>query len=254
LDRETFRNFGPFSAIYPEYTDADSRRRWNSPGFVTRPERQKRRIRDVEDVRQLMGVVYLLTLLPGKDFTVQSAMFGEAGQVSAEAETYLARHWRGSLEKQPGVVLAQLSGGPDQQTWENGARVLSNVEHLVQSTGAVVLCCEINTRPGPAMMRMAESLELHDFEQANLKSRLPDAATAMQFARTLSQCKVYFFGQLPESALDELDLIPVQNEAELRKICEHYGNVAIVNDAQDLRVQLADVETSVPPSSSDFLP
>jgi len=254
LDPKTFRNFGPFSVIYPEYTDADSRRRWNSPGFVTRPERRKRRINDVEEVRQLMGVVYSLALLPGRDFAVQSAWFGEAELVSQASQSFLAEHWNGQLEKQPGVVLAQLGGTKEQQTWENAARVLSNVEHVVPSNGAVVLCCDINVRPGTSMMRMAESLELHDFEQANLKSRLPDAATAMQFARTLSQCKVYFYGPLPESTLDDLDLIPVQNEAELKKICDHYGDVAVVYDAQDLRVQLTDVESAVPPSSGDFFP
>ena len=241
---ESFKYFGPFSAIFPTYSDIDSQKRWNSPLFVTRKPRLQRRLREVEEVRQLLGIVYNLLLLPARGGGYGAVVFGEAGQVSQQVAQQLKQKWQPNLPELAGVVIALLTGGRSGQTWENAARALANVENLVRPGGAILLCTEIRDRPGPALAQMGESLEFTDFESQMEKSRQDDAAVAMQFARTLSQCKVYFRSQLSEAVLDLLDLIPVESDDECRRICEHYQDVVIVHDAQDLAVSLADTSLS----------
>lgn len=242
--KEGFGYFGPYSSIFPTFSDIDSQKRWNSPLFVTRPQRRKRRIEEVDEIRQLLGLVYNCLLIPALGGSYSAAVFGEAGHVEAEAARLLHDTWEPYLPDLAGVVIALITGGQAGQTWENAARALANVENLVRPDGAIILATEIRTRPGVAMSQMAESLELTDFESQMRKSRHEDAAIALQFARTLAQCKVYIRSLLPEGVIDDLDLIPVESDDECRKICEHYRDVVIVHDAQFTSVRVADTSVS----------
>ena len=242
--KQGFGYFGPYSSIFPTFSDIDSQKRWNSPLFVTRPQRRKRRIEEVDEIRRLLGLVYNCLLIPARGGSYSAALFGEAEQVEAEAARQLHETWEPYLPDLAGVVIALITGGQAGQTWENAARALANVENLVRPDGAIILATEIRTRPGVAMSQMAESLELTDFESQMRKSRHADAAIALQFARTLAQCKVYIRSLLPEGVIDDLDLIPVESDDECRKICEHYQDVVIVHDAQNTSVRVADTPVS----------
>jgi len=235
-----FNTFGAFSSIYPTYSDIDSQKRWNSPLFVTRPQRRRRRAAEVEEIRQLLGIVVNCLLVPGRGGGYSQALFGEASEIQALAERQMAEHWQPSVEKLAGAVIALVTGGELGQSWENAAKALANVEDLVRPGGAVILATQIRRRPGAAMMQMGQALEFTDFETLMRKSRSEDAAIALQFAKTLSQCKIYFRSDLPEDVLDQLDLIPVESDDECRKICEHYQDVVIVHDAQTMSLRLAE--------------
>ncbi|RCS51881.1 DUF2088 domain-containing protein [Bremerella cremea] len=239
-----FGYFGPYSSIFPTYSDIDTQKRWNSPLFVTRLPRRKRRIAEVEEIRQLLGIVYNCLLIPARGGGYGAAIFGEASHVEREANRQLREFWEPHLPTMAGVVIALITGGQAGQTWENAARALANVEHLVRPDGAVILATEIRQRPGVAMSQMAESLEFTDFEAQMRKSRHEDSAIALQFARTLAQCKVYIRTALPEAVMDDLDMIPVQSDEECRKICEHYQDVVVVHDAQNMSVRVADSTAS----------
>ncbi|PQO40311.1 hypothetical protein C5Y96_01695 [Blastopirellula marina] len=235
-----FNTFGAFSSIYPTYSDIDSLKRWNSPLFVTRPQRRKRRTAEIEEIRQLLGISVNCLLFPARGGGYSHAVYGEASQVQALADQQLAEHWQPSVPTLAGAVIALVTGGQLGQTWENAARALANVEDLVRPGGAIILATEIRQRPGLAMAQMAESLEFTDFEMLMRKSRSEDAAIALQFAKTLSQCKIYFRSALSEEILDQLDLIPVESDDECRKICEHYQDVVVVHDAQCMSLRLAE--------------
>ncbi|QDU77029.1 hypothetical protein Pan97_40890 [Bremerella volcania] len=235
-----FNAFGAFSSLYPTYSDIDSKKRWNSPLFVTRPQRRKRRIAEIEEIRQLLGIAVNCLLLPARGGGYSSAVYGEASQAEALSSKQLAEHWQPPLSSLAGAVIALVTGGQLGQSWENAAKALANVENLVRPGGAIILATEIRQRPGLAMAQMAESLEFTDFETLMRKSRSEDAAIALQFAKTLSQCKVYFRSALSEDILDQLDLIPVESDEECRKICEHYQDVVIVHDAQNMSLRLAE--------------
>lgn len=241
---EGFGYFGPFSSVFPTYSDIDTQKRWHSPLFVTRKQRMKRRIAEVEEIRQLLGIVYNCLLVPARGGGFAAVIFGEAGHVETEANLQLQQHWQPHVPNMAGVVIALITGGQAGQTWENAARALANVEHLVRPDGAIILATEIRQRPGVAMSQMAESLEFTDFESQMRKSRHEDAAIALQFARTLAQCKVYIRTALPEAVMDDLDMIPVQSDEECRKICEHYQDVVVVHDAQNMSVRVADSTVS----------
>lgn len=235
-----FNTFGAFSSIYPTYSDIDSQKRWNLPLFVTRPQRRKRRAAEIEEIRQLLGIAVNCLLMPARGGGYSHALFGEASQVQALADKQLAEHWQPNVEKLAGAVIALVTGGQLGQSWENAAKALANVEDLVRPGGAIILATQIRQRPGLAMAQMAESLEFSDFESLMRKSRSEDAAIALQFAKTLSQCKIYFRSELPEDILDQLDLIPVESDDECRRICEHYQDVVIVHDAQNMSLRLAE--------------
>ncbi|MHC2070311.1 hypothetical protein ACYFX5_22790 [Bremerella sp. T1] len=235
-----FRNFGPYGSLYPTYSDIDSQKRWNSPLHVTRVQRRRRRMAEIEEIRQLLGIAVNCLILPGRGGGFADVIYGEAEAVQTIASQRMAEQWQPNVPQLAGAVIALLTGGQLGQTWENAARALANVEHLVRPGGAIVLATEIRKRPGAAMAQMAESLEFTDFETEMRKSRHEDAAIALQFAKTLSQCKVYFRSLLSEEILDQLDLIPVESDDECKRICEHYQDVVIVHDAQNMSVSLAD--------------
>lgn len=235
-----FNTFGAFSSLYPTYSDIDSQKRWNSPLYISRPQRRKRRTAEIEEIRQLLGIAVNCLLVPARSGGYSSVIYGEASQVQALAGKQLAEHWQPSVSMLAGAVIALITGGQLGQTWENAAKALANVEDLVRPGGAIILATEIRQRPGLAMAQMAESLEFTDFETLMRKSRSEDAAIALQFAKTLSQCKIYFRSSLPEDILDQLDLIPVESDEECRKICEHYQDVVVVHDAQNMTLRLAE--------------
>jgi hypothetical protein len=138
--------------------------------------------------------------------------------------------------------VAAISGGPGQQTWDNVGRALSAASRAAADGGAVVLCTELATEPGPAVCSLAQAEDLAEAERQIRRTCPPDALAAVELARVLDRTKVYLLSQLDESFVADLGVAPVSAGTEVARLARRHASCTVLANAQHARVNLMEDE------------
>ena len=161
---------------------------------------------------------------------------GEVRRVFELGQEQCQAAWNFIAPRRASLVVAAVSGGPGQQTWDNVARALAAASRIAADGGAVVLCTELASEPGPAICSLAQAEDLADAERQIRRSSPPDALAAVALARVLDQAKVYLLSRLDESLVADLGLAPVSSGAEVARLARRHSSCIVLANAQHARV------------------
>ncbi|MFI4873983.1 MAG: lactate racemase domain-containing protein [Blastopirellula sp. JB062] len=236
--------FGPYEAIFPTYTDRETMQRLSAPAFVEQPVLRKRRAGEASEVGHVLGVLFGLLIEPNGSDTIAAIRAGAIDAFAAQVQADLAKAWRFQPDRRAALAVVAISGGRRQQSWANFARALSVASAAADDNGAILVCCELATHPSATMMQLAEHDDLDDQRRRIRRERTEDAVAALQLATTLDRNKIYLLSDLPEAIVDELNMAPVANLDEARKVCEYYKSCTFISHGQLAEVAVEGEEIS----------
>jgi len=175
-----------------------------------------------DHVAWLLGLNFTIQLVPGAGDEVMHVLAGESDAVRRRGRELYHAAWDWPLKRRAELVVACLEGGPGRQTWEDFSQALAVAQTAVEEGGAVVVCCSLSARPGPAMQQLAAAGSRRETLH-QLNSRRPvDALPAGQLAQTLAHHKVYLLSELESGVVEELEMIPLKGPEELAKLVQQY--------------------------------
>lgn len=236
--------FGPYEAVFPTFTDRETMQRLSAPTFVEQPVLRKRRAGEATEVGHLLGVLFGLLVEANGPETIQAIRAGAIDQLAAQIQDDLAKSWRYQPARRAALAVVAISGGRQQQTWANFARALAVASAAADDNGAILICSELATHPSSTMLQLAEHDDLDEQRRRIRRERTADAAAALQLATTLDRNKVYLLSALPEGIIDELNMAPVANLDEARKVCEYYDSCTFIAHGQLAEVAVEGEEIS----------
>src|SRR5207244_2286977 len=130
---------------------------------------------------------------------------------SGEGRRLVDAQWRVEVDQLADVVIAQVGGEPQLQTFDALARALACASRVVKPDGRIVLVSSANPElgEGGALLRQADTPD----EGLTLlqECRSLDRAAAFQWSQAARQAKLYLLSHLPADVAEELFTTPLEN-------------------------------------------
>lgn len=226
--------YGIHTAIFPTFSDQRTLQRFRSPGTLDARGKSKRLLlREAEQVAWLLGINFTIQLVPAGGNSVLHVLAGQSEAARRRGSELYRAAWNYPAPQPASLVVAAVSGGSDQQTWENLGRALDAASSLVEDGGSIAVCCDLAAAPGPAMQRMMGARSRDAVLRRIRKERPADALPAAQLARALDRGKVYLLSRLDSSVVEDLDMIYVAAPDELARLVRHHTScILLANAAQ----------------------
>lgn len=221
-------------SLLAAFSDTQTLRRFHSPlSHETDATRQKLE-HEVAECLWMLGVNLTLQVVPGPRSEIATVYCGTPEGVQRAAQETFHELWAQGVEARSDLVMASIVGDSAQQTWQNVSRALSLAEELLEPGGAIAICTEMATRPGPSVNRLQDAPDLMEVERKLLKDDFPDSLSALTLCRSLQRGTVYLKSRLDPSLVESLGLAPINSEQELERLTHRYRRCLVLEEAQYL--------------------
>lgn len=227
----SFGYFGSWGGLFPAFADQPARQRFQASN-ATRSSIAGRLSHEADEAAWLLGVQFVLQVVPGPGHHVLKVLAGTATAVHSAGQRLCDDTWRRPLSRRASLVVAAISGGPDQQTWENFGRALYAAAQAVDDDGAIALCTQLRQPPGPALQRLSGLDDGPARQRAVERQSSFDAQSASLLAKLLERKRVYLLSELDGETVENLGLAYVANEEEIVRLTRTYRSCILLADAQ----------------------
>ena len=230
--------------IYPEFFDRTAIDRYY--GDLEAPDDEApaadapsaSRARDAHDAAGIVAASLVLRAVPGPDGGVTAVVAGLPLDVGRSAREAGRAAWVTPLAEPADLVLAVVSGGPEQQTWDAVARALAVAEPLTKPGGAVAVWSDV-AEPIDSLVERLEQ-DAHAVDRFGDSDPQEQDFVAQRFAEALDRGPVFLHSRIDPDDVETLGFAPVADEAEMQRLVGRFEACTVVEGAQHVRFQLED--------------
>ncbi len=222
---------GVHGVLFPAFADAATQQRFLAPRSSLSGKQRKQRIAEAREADWFLGTRMIVQVVPGQGENVLQVLAGDVDAVEKRSGELCEAIWQVQVPRRAKIVIATLPGGRQQQTWSNFARVLDAALRVVEDDGTIAVCCDLRTRPGPSLRRLAKATSLDAASRAIERDQTPDALTAAQLIRTLRRVQVYLLSRLNEEAVHALGLAYVSKPDEVARLATRHESCLVLQNA-----------------------
>lgn len=223
---------GVHGAVYPTYSDKQTLARFRSLGVLNPRSKQKKHfVKTCNDVGWRLGVNFTIQVVPGEGDDVLHVIAGEVSEVRRRGRELYREAWTCAMPHRASLVIAAVTGGPEQQTWHNVGQALAAATSLAEEGGAVAVCCELEEPPGPAVRALIEGESRQVALRQIEKQRPEDALVAAQIADAVDRANVYLLSRLDEDLVEALEMAALADPEELARLVERYPSCIVLANA-----------------------
>jgi nickel-dependent lactate racemase len=224
--------YGIHTLLYPTFSDEATLRRFRSAATRELATRRRRlSTREVDEVGWLLGAMMTIQALSAGGDRVLELLAGKVEAVRRRAAEHYAAWWHRRMARPASLVVAAIEGGASQQTWENLGRAMETATPLVEEGGALVLCTELSASPGPAVKRLKNARSRRRAVHRIHDDVAEDAVAAVQLARALDHCSVYLMSRLDDALVEDMEMTPVADPAELARLVGRFDSLIVLGNA-----------------------
>jgi nickel-dependent lactate racemase len=228
----TIAGSGVFDCLYPRLSDAETIGRMRTPSQLRSQTRLAAARRKSDEAGWLLGVALVMQVVPAGDGGVAEIVAGDPRAVAEHCQESCEKLWSYSVPRQANLVIANVTGGPQQQTWENIGRALAAAEPLVADGGSVAICSDLDASPGHAIGQLIGNADFDGVERNVRNDHSLDSWPAWQLARALQRGPVYFLSQLEADDVEDLGLAPIANVDELVRLAQRQESCIVLDNSQ----------------------
>lgn len=187
----------------------------------------------------LLGVHLTIQVVPGSGNSVLHVLAGETKTVADRCGSLCNEAWRINLDRRASLVIASLSGGVEEQTWENFSRALRTASRAVADDGAIVLCTEIGASQAvPIEEHVAIGGSYNGAADAS-GVQSGDAPPLSIIEEIRERHHVYLLSQLEEDFVEEIGMGYVARADQITRLARQHDSCILLGNAQHVYVQCA---------------
>lgn len=211
---------------------------------VRRPSRQRKErnfppapgwSQEAEEALWQLGILYGIAVSPGRSGAPVKITAGSQAELESAIKSSTAA-WARERTSPAQLVLAELSGGAEQQNWDAAARAVRTASEVTASEGIVVLLTDlVLSENDRRAKRRAESSK-------GKRSQEVESGIAI-FLKALEDCRgsrgIFLRSRLSEEDTEELGMGYLSKPAELDRLLEKHSRSILIRDAQHVRFHAA---------------
>ncbi len=223
---------GIHGGLFPSFSDSETIDRFRWCECLESDARQAKLREEPAEVARLLGILLTIQVLPGLSGCAARVLAGETRSVERLGKQLCEAAWHFDVPQRASLVVAALSGGAEQQTWENVASSLASAARAVEEDGAIVLCSELSEVPGPMLRQLSQLVETDDLSQAIRHQGAFDAWVTMELAKATARGPVYLLSRLEDDVVEEMGVAPIADLAEIGRLVSRYTSCILMGHAQ----------------------
>ncbi len=224
---------GTNSVFYPGLSNTDAIIRARGEGHSELGPDDDRPLRQIiDEIAWLLGTQFSVQVLPASGGGAADVVAGAYDSVFRRGQKLLAELWRVSLPERADVVVAAVDADSAGHGWEQVGAALATARNLVAKGGKVVILSELAAEPEIGIELIRQSQSPRSALQPIRRQAPIDMIPATQFATAVDWARVYLMSKLPTGMVDELFMVPVENDREVAKVLAGEGSCVILNSAQ----------------------
>ncbi|QDU07307.1 lactate racemase domain-containing protein [Gimesia aquarii] len=230
---------GGGSLLYPEFSSQEAviKSRGQSHRELTpaesRPLRQL-----IDEVGWMLGLQYSLQVIPSAGQGASEIVFGGIEATFRKGKELLDQYWKLEPSYKAEVVVVAVECGPAGHAWTQLGRVLETARNLVSQDGRIVLLTEIDEPFGEGMQILSGCLEPLDAIKPLRDRQSNDLVTATQMALAADWALICLLSKAKTDDVEDLFIIPLEDEAEVRRLLQTDETISIIASAQHAYGQL----------------
>ena len=233
---------GVHGAMFPAYSDQRTRLRFRGVEALGSAADRKGLVAEVANVGWLLGVSFTIQVMPGPGARVAHVLAGEVEAVRRRSRELYEAAWRFTVPRRAALVVVSIEGDATQQTWQNVGRAVACAARLVEEGGAIAICSELADEPGPALRCLATAASRGEALRQIRHDRPADLLPALQLARAVGRCHLYLLSRLDRALLEDLQISPLRDPAELARLALRHATCTLVANAPWAVVSVAESE------------
>lgn len=195
-----------------------------------------------EEVAWLLGIQFLVQVVPGPRALVLEVLAGSVAALLDEAPRRCEAAWHHVLANSADLVIAAIGGGPAQQTWDNVARALVMATRAVNENGAIVLVTNLAVRPGSALRRFGRWTEDEPPPKGRKHDIEPDLVPAQALLAARQRAHIYLLSRLSEGAVEAIGAIAISDPNDVGRLLQRHASCLVLGDAQFATLSLESLE------------
>ncbi|MCA9041502.1 MAG: DUF2088 domain-containing protein [Planctomycetaceae bacterium] len=234
---------GNFSTLYPGMSSEEAIKKSHGQANVElEPDDERQLHQLVEEIGWLLGIQFTLQVVASAQGGVAHVLAGAPDSVMRRGKELLEKLWTVHLKDRLETILISVDqAGTGEHGWREVCAAIETGRKLVEHGGRIIVLSQLQEAPGIGINQLARSEFPTDVMQS-LRETLPeDVIPASQLARALDWARVYLLSSLEEEFLEDLFMIPIQDEAALERLLEsELGSTAVISSAQGVHGRVND--------------
>ncbi|QDT32135.1 lactate racemase domain-containing protein [Thalassoglobus polymorphus] len=224
---------GEASVLYPAFSETNAIMKSIGHGHDELSPSEARPLRQqVEEVGWLLGVQFVISIIPGRGKEVQSIFVGSADAVARDVRAELNSTCRIELEERAEMVLVAVEETTTPQTWEQVAHAIDVARRIVSRDGRIVVLSQLTQKRGPGLDILKEARTPSEALKPIQNVSPPDFLAATRIAKAVDWANVYLLSDLPAEEIEDLFIIPLASELEVQKLLQGDETTVIIESAQ----------------------
>ncbi len=224
---------GGASSLYPGMSDTDAIRSTIGQGHDELGPDDSRPLRQlVDEVGYVLGLQFTVTVLPGQSGGVHQVVAGNADAVMRKVHAQLGELWRFNAPERAEMVVVSVSEDAGGHGWAQIATAIESARRLVEREGRIVVLSELKSPLSPGLQILKNSRTPSDAIKPISRAAPPDLASAIQIARAADWANIYLLSQLPDDVVEDLFMVPLSTNEEVRKLLQSDDTTIIIEDGQ----------------------
>ena len=196
------------------------------------PEDQRALRQTIDEVGWLLGVQFVLQVVPGVGGAVADVLAGSSEAVLRRGQELLEESWRVTLDERVDFVVVAVEADEAGHGWPQLGAALETARRLVEKDGRILVLSQLDDSLTPGLEVLQASRTPRDALQPLRTSTPEDLVEATQIAKAVDWAKVYLLSHLDDDLVEDLFALPLGNEQEATRLIESADRMAVIASAQ----------------------
>ncbi|MFV0444926.1 MAG: lactate racemase domain-containing protein [Planctomycetaceae bacterium] len=229
---------GTLSSVYPGLSTADTLRKVAGAAHVELEPDSPRPLRELADeVGWLLGVQFVLQVIPAADGGVADVLAGLSEAVLARGKERLRQLWQIDIAERAEFVIASVDEDAGGHSWPQVAAALDTARRIVSRDGRILLLTELATAPTKGIEIIRDAHTPHEALRPLREQADVDRVEALQLAQTLDRANVYLLSHLEDDLVEDLFMVPIASPEEALRVIDGADRCAVIGSAQHVFVR-----------------
>jgi nickel-dependent lactate racemase len=224
---------GTNSVFYPGLSNTEAVTRARGEGHSELGPDDERPLRQtIDEIAWLLGSQFTVQVLPAAGGGAADVVAGAYDRVFRKGQKLLAGYWKVALDERADLVIAAVDADCAGHGWDQIGAALATARKLVARGGKIIVLSELDAEPEIGMELIRKSQSPRSALQPIRRQAPVDMIPATQFANAADWARVYLVSKLPVGMVDELFMVPVEDDRELNRLLAGDDSCVILDSAQ----------------------